>query len=662
MNNQSFLNFFIFCVIVFLCLLLSSQLQPIRLDIIILAQANQGGAGYSGASISNNSLGCGGGNAVGLDNLTDLKKNKKQVDVGAYGGGAGSSATNPPSIGVVDGNDKLNNRTMVEKESNQTKSELLGEFKTFRGYDSPSLNFSISHPADWQVNEYSDHIDLLAPKDNSSNSFQTNISVYNFGPSQINDERELALYADNLIEDLKKNYSHFQLISSRNDSFKGFPAFKIVYESLDSKMSPPIQKNETLVLEGKDHYLYGITVSSNKPFAYMQTLHKILDSLQVESKYSSKISKLVLPRSEYNVGSADRVVADDYNSINSKKKVSSASETRFKHPAEFGTAAANMAGVGSINFLSPAQVFELVGDSVVSVSAINTTSKEEHFGSGFVYDCFGNIVTNHHVIVGVDKIFVTFLDGNSYPAIKVRTDQYADLGVLRINSSAILLQKTRPLTFDNSSNVKIGEEVVAIGNPLGELGGTVTKGVISQINRPITEASPFQIPDSIQTDAAINDGNSGGPLLNLEGKVVGINSAGLGGGAEIGLNFALPSNLAKKIVPELIQNKSYRHPWVGLQAESLTPLTKFKEGLPQDLNGVIIRKVYDQTPVAKAGLFVDDIVVKVDGNIIRNVEDLTTYINQKSVGEIIKLEVLRQGKLLVMSVSPIERPQVITYE
>jgi S1-C subfamily serine protease len=319
---------------------------------------------------------------------------------------------------------------------------------------------------------------------------------------------------------------------------------------------------------------------------------------------------------------------------------------------------ASVANVSLFN-LSAAEVFESVADSVVSITVLSKDEGMVGAGSGFVYDDNGHIITNEHVVDGADTYFVTFIDGNIYSANLVGADQYADLAVLKINSSAIADQKPMPVIIENSSEVRIGEEVIAVGNPLGSLGGSVSTGVVSQTNRAIAAGSPFQIPNAIQTDAAINPGNSGGPLFNTAAKVIGVNAAGTGpdpgSQANAGLNFAIPSNLVKKIVPQLIETGSYKHPWFGARAIAITPVTVSELGF-QDVRGVVLRDILPGTPASNAGLVSGDIVTEADGKRVWTVEDLTTYVDEKSVGDTLTLKILRQGTSLDVPVSLVERP------
>ena len=243
--------------------------------------------------------------------------------------------------------------------------------------------------------------------------------------------------------------------------------------------------------------------------------------------------------------------------------------------------------------MSLPDLFTKVEKSVVQVTEQdNSNELGSRLGSGFVYDKDGHVITNYHVVVpgsnNNDELQVSFLDGNVYSAELVGFDQFADLAVIKVKN--ITSDKLTPLPLANSTNLRIGETVVAIGNPFG-LSGSMTVGIVSGLGRllPSNEngenlgtTSSFSIPNIIQTDAAINPGNSGGPLIDTQGRVIGINTAIFSNtGVYSGVGFAIPSNTISKVAQSLIQTGSYRHPYIGIIGLSLTPDLAKQIGLIQ---------------------------------------------------------------------------------
>ncbi|MFL6434671.1 MAG: S1C family serine protease, partial [Nitrososphaeraceae archaeon] len=330
-------------------------------------------------------------------------------------------------------------------------------------------------------------------------------------------------------------------------------------------------------------------------------------------------------------------------------------------------------------------VFERVENSVVQITSTRTNPNEiiikngvpasgrsTALGSGFVYDNQGHIVTNYHVIDGARRADVTFTDGNTYSANVVGRDRYSDLVILQITGNyseekaAII-----PLPLANSSAVRPGDQVIAIGNPFG-LSGTITTGIVSAKGRLLPDPDTrFSIPDMIQTDAAVNPGNSGGPLLNTKGEVIGMNTAIFSStGSYSGVGFAIPSNTIAKEVPLLIKNGSYAHPWLGVSGGKISPDLIKAVGLPTNYKGVIIGSVQPGSPAEKAGLkgltqdndngatHTGDIITAVDGHPVRQIDDIINYIeSQKNVGDNIKLTVSRDGKLVELTATLQARPQ-----
>ena len=332
--------------------------------------------------------------------------------------------------------------------------------------------------------------------------------------------------------------------------------------------------------------------------------------------------------------------------------------------------------------LSLNSIFKQVENSVVQItrkvppSSILPSPESENasaLGSGFVYDNKGRIITNNHVVGNAKIVDVTFVDGNRYTANVTGTDIFSDIAVIEIVEN--LTQQSppplNPLIIGNSSELEVGEQVIAIGNPFG-LAGTMTTGIISNAERllPIGGLG-FSIPNAIQTDALINPGNSGGPLLNMNGQVIGMNTAGLFGS---GIGFAIPSNAITRIVPALIEKGNYTHPWLGLTAATLTSdLAESIEGLETNFKGVLVDSIVKDGPADKVGVngsITDqygkkhggDIITAIDGRIINQNEDLISYIAEnKKVGDKITLTIYRNGQFLDLEMTLQERPSPLLY-
>ncbi|MEM2123423.1 MAG: trypsin-like peptidase domain-containing protein [Candidatus Bathyarchaeia archaeon] len=318
----------------------------------------------------------------------------------------------------------------------------------------------------------------------------------------------------------------------------------------------------------------------------------------------------------------------------------------------------------------PSQIYKLIEPSVVKVTVRSWTGLglvSYGEGSGFVYDGAGHIVTNHHVVSGADAIEVTFLDGTTLKAALVGSDPYSDLAVIRIETRKTLI----PVALGDSSKLYVGETVLAVGNPFG-LSGSMTKGIVSQLGRTLQTSGNYLIVGVIQVDAAINPGNSGGPLLNLMGEVVGVNTAIASMTGEFaGIGFAIPSNLVKKVVPALISQGYYRHPWLGISGLDVTPTIAEAMNLP-NATGFLVTEVSEGSPAAEAGLrggtstaliegvripIGGDVIVGVDQIRVRQLLDLLVYLEyQKNVGDQVKLRVIREGVVKELTVKLGERP------
>jgi putative serine protease PepD len=261
-------------------------------------------------------------------------------------------------------------------------------------------------------------------------------------------------------------------------------------------------------------------------------------------------------------------------------------------------------------------------------------------GSGFVYDTDGHIVTNDHVVDAGRSITVTFWNGKTYDARVVGTDPSTDLAVIKVDAPASMLS---PLALGDSDSLQVGDEVVAIGSPLG-LPETVTSGIVSALHRQMTAPNNFTINDSIQTDAAINHGNSGGPLLDMAGKVVGVNAqiASDSGGND-GIGFAIPSNTVKTIATQLIGSGSVQHAYLGVGVEAAN-------------NGVAVSEVKPGTPAAEANLQVGDVITAVGGIRVTDSASLQKAVDAKKPGDSLTLTYVRNGKTASAQVTLAQRP------
>jgi S1-C subfamily serine protease len=308
-------------------------------------------------------------------------------------------------------------------------------------------------------------------------------------------------------------------------------------------------------------------------------------------------------------------------------------------------------------------------NQVIIINGVPATGKSTALGSGFVYDNQGHIITNYHVVANATKADVTFTDGNTYSAKVTGKDAYADLTVLQITDN-FSEEKVIPLPIANSSNIRTAEPVIAIGNPFG-FSGTITTGVVSAQGRLLPNPDTgFSIPNIIQTDAAINPGNSGGPLLNIQGQVIGMNTAIFSRtGSYSGIGFAIPSNTITKEVPLLIKNGTYIHPWLGIAGGKITSDISQSAGLPRNYKGVVIGSVQPGSPADKAGLqattqdmsgsntHVGDIITAIDGHPTKQIDDIINYIeSHKNVGDNVKLTINRNGKVMDITATLQARP------
>ena len=300
-------------------------------------------------------------------------------------------------------------------------------------------------------------------------------------------------------------------------------------------------------------------------------------------------------------------------------------------------------------------IYDRVADSVVMIQVVGSYSSGQ--GSGFVYDTYGRIITNNHVVEDAleDGITVIFTDGMSASATVLGTDPYSDMAVIEVNVPA---SKLKPVRFAESSQLQVGEQVIALGNPFG-LTNTMTSGIISALGRQLDAPSNYVIVDVIQTDAAINPGNSGGPLLNVKGEVIGMNTAIISSVEQFsGVGFAVPSDTISREVTDLIVMGDYEHPWLGITGITLYPALKERLDLDDEVRGLLITDVTG-SPAQNAGLrggsssenvggtnvkIGGDIIIGVDGKYIKDFNDLMVYLerNTKSNREI-TLRIIRDG-------------------
>jgi serine protease Do len=266
----------------------------------------------------------------------------------------------------------------------------------------------------------------------------------------------------------------------------------------------------------------------------------------------------------------------------------------------------------------------------------NRSRKVSSLGSGFVVDSSGIVVTNNHVIAEADEIFANFNDGSKLKAEVIGRDAKSDIAVLRVKPE----KSIKAVAFGDSDKMRVGDWVMAIGNPFG-LGGSVTVGVVSARNRDIN-AGPYD--NFLQTDAAINRGNSGGPLFNMDGEVIGINTAIISpSGGSIGIGFAIPSKSVTGIIAQLREFGETRRGWIGVKIQGVDDAIAESLSLGRP-RGALVAGVTDSGPAAKAGLQSGDVIVKFDGRDIKEMRDLPKYVAETSVGKSVDIVFIRKGK------------------
>ena len=312
-------------------------------------------------------------------------------------------------------------------------------------------------------------------------------------------------------------------------------------------------------------------------------------------------------------------------------------------------------------------VYARVGPAVVCITAPQRFG--ECIGSGFVFDAEGYVVSNNHVARAANSLLVTLADEHTVAAEVIGTDPGSDLAVLKIDVPA---EGLTVAALGESGTLQVGQRAIAIGNPFG-LERTVTTGVISSLGRTLSrDDSNFQLAELIQTDAAINPGNSGGPLLDSQGKVIGVNTAiASESGVNSGVGFAIPVDMVKRIVPELIAKGRYQHPWLGISGTTITPEMVEAADLPQEI-GVLISTVEPGSPADRAGLHGGsqqvvvsgipmlaggDIMTAIDQVEVKRFDDVVNYLaSHTSVGDVVTLTVVRERQEIRVEVTLEERP------
>jgi len=333
-------------------------------------------------------------------------------------------------------------------------------------------------------------------------------------------------------------------------------------------------------------------------------------------------------------------------------------------------------------------IYAQVNASVVNITALSSGSALNALGghsfnnddllpagggSGFVWDEYGHIVTNQHVVDGVSQLQITFSDGSVAIAEIIGEDTSSDLAVLQIDPEGYTLQ---PVRRGKMEDVEVGMRVAAIGNPFG-LAGSLTSGIVSAIGRSIPSSNNFTIPASIQTDTAINPGNSGGPLLNEQGEVIGINAQIRSDvRANSGVGFALPIAIVERVVPALIQEGVYAHSYMGVSGATLSPICADDLQVDKTLRGAYVNEVKRETPAAKAGLrggdqrsrtkylgicpetIGGDVILAINDEAVSSFDDILVYLEYyTSPGDVVTLDVLRKGEAIQLEMTLAARPE-----
>jgi serine protease Do len=325
-------------------------------------------------------------------------------------------------------------------------------------------------------------------------------------------------------------------------------------------------------------------------------------------------------------------------------------------------------------------LYERVNPAVVNIRVVKRVEQpavltpdefyQEGQGSGFVWDQVGHIVTNNHVVEGADEVEVVFWDDTVIEGNVIGTDPDSDLAVVEVDLPA---EELHPVELGESDELKVGQLAIAIGNPFGQA-GTMTRGIISALGRTFNPGSSlFAIPEMIQTDAAVNPGNSGGPLLDSQGRVIGINTLILSrSGSSSGVGFAVPINMAKRVVPILIEEGEYHYAWLGITGQDLIPAIVEAMDLPAGTRGALVIEVGEGGPADEAGLrgstetveikgrsleIGGDIILAIDGTPVQDMDDVIVYLVKSTrPGQEVDLSILRSGQEQKLTLQLGERP------
>ena len=337
---------------------------------------------------------------------------------------------------------------------------------------------------------------------------------------------------------------------------------------------------------------------------------------------------------------------------------------------------ANLEPTASNSTLTAAQIYSNIHKSVVEITVgsvqvdpFGGEQQQRGQGSGFVIDSDGHIVTNDHVVEDADTVSVRFWNGDTYKATVVGKDASTDLAVIKVDAPDSVLH---PITVGDSSDVQVGNPVFALGSPLG-LEDSFTSGIVSALHRQIEAQNGFSINDSIQTDAAINHGNSGGPLLNSSGEVIGVNAQIAGPtNANIGIGFAIPSNTVKSIAADLIDTGEVEHAYLGVQVQDVPASVAEELGLVEGVQIASFPQTGSKTPAQKAGLRAatgektiegdtystgGDVITAIDGEKITSSEELQRAIDAKQPGDTISVTYWRNGDSHTVDVKLTTRPE-----